>query len=85
MRSLGALYAQRRRPAGPPRGPAGRGVAGPPPPGSGGARLWSGVGWRAAGFALALLVGAAVLWLPPGGLEPRAVRFPVVGAVKVTS
>ncbi len=32
-------------------------------------------GWRVAGALLALAVGALVLWLPPGGLEPRAVRF----------
>jgi anion transporter len=41
-----------------------------------GSMLVGGVaGWRVAGALLALAVGALVLWLPPGGLEPRAVRF----------
>ena len=77
VRSLGALYAHRGRPPGDPSPRAGqREALGPRRGGGTGSTLAGGVaGWRAAGALLALAVGVLVLWLPPGGLEPRAVRF----------
>jgi divalent anion:Na+ symporter, DASS family len=77
VRSLGTLYAQQGRPGGEPsdrtRPTAARGASrgvGMGPPLTGAA-----AGWGVAGIALAVAVSAFVLWLAPGGLEPRAVRF----------
>lgn len=72
VRSLGTLYAQRGRPGGAAGSPAGRGAAvapGAAAPRTGGSARW------AIGLTLAVAIGAVVLWIPPGGLEPRAVRF----------
>src|SRR5215470_878781 len=63
VRSLGTLYAQRSRP-GPPD--ASRAAS------SRGKRAVA-IGWRSAGVLLAVAVAALVLYLPPSGLEPRAV------------
>ena len=67
MRSLGTLYAQQGRAGGVAGGPVGAARAAPTL--TGGSARW------AIGLALAVAVGVAVLWVPPGGLEPRAVRF----------
>ena len=77
VRSLGALYAQRGRPAsGPTRSPGQR----PATPRAGlrtstAALASGGAAWRYAGLLLALAVVTLLLWLPPAGLEPRAARF----------
>jgi divalent anion:Na+ symporter, DASS family len=74
VRSLGALYAQRGRPGTEPSRHAGSAQAGAPRGrGMTGAVTGSNVGWRVAGLLLALAVGAVVVNLPRGGLEPRAV------------
>jgi anion transporter len=77
VRSLGALYAQRGRPAREPSPrPGPRGPLGAARQGDFVSALTGGaVGWPAAGVLLALAVAALVLYLPPDGLEPRAVRF----------
>jgi di/tricarboxylate transporter len=77
VRSLGALYAQRGRPAGKPDHASGRRPTGPEPRPRGrpAALLSGGAGWWCAGLLLALAVAACVLWLPPAGLEPRSARF----------
>lgn len=76
VRSLGALYAQRGRSPGEPSPRAGPHEAVSAARG-GRASLLGGGGarWRLAGALLALAAAALVLWLPPGGLEPRALRF----------
>jgi anion transporter len=77
VRSLGALYAHRGRPPGEPSQRAGqREALSPGRGGVMGSMLGGGAaGWRSAGALLALAAGALLLWLPPDGLEPRAVRF----------
>ena len=67
VRSLGTLYAQQGRPGGVAGGTVGASRAA--------ATLTGGGARWAIGLALAVAVGAVVLWVPPGGLEPRAVRF----------
>ena len=77
VRSLGALYAQQGGPGGTPSRRARRdGAAGTPSARGAVATLTGGdARWRSAGLLLAVAVAALVLWLPPSGLEPRAVRF----------
>ncbi|HEX2500298.1 MAG TPA: SLC13 family permease [Methylomirabilota bacterium] len=77
VRSLGALYAHRGQPTGETARRAGQEQAAraPSPRGPLSAVTASGARWGSAGLLLALAVAALVLWLPPGGLEPRAVRF----------
>ena len=67
VRSLGTIYAQQGRPGGVAGGMVGASRAT--------ATLTEGGARWAIGLALAVAVGVAVLWIPPGGLEPRAVRF----------
>ncbi len=77
VRSLGALYAQRGRPASRPTRAPGE----PPTTPRAGLRTSTaalasgGAAWRYAGLLLALFVVTFLLWLPPAGLEPRAARF----------
>jgi len=76
VRSLGTLYAQRSRSAEGPTPPTSRPVSSGTRGRGRGARASGGiVGWRLAGVLLALAVAGLVLYLPPSGLEPRAVRF----------
>jgi di/tricarboxylate transporter/CRP-like cAMP-binding protein len=77
VRSLGALYAQQGHLGIEPSRRAGDGGAARAPSARGASATLTGGGggWRSAGLLLALAVAALVLWLPPGGLEPRAVRF----------
>jgi di/tricarboxylate transporter/CRP-like cAMP-binding protein len=76
VRSLGALYAQRGRAGGAPSRPAPSRRDGQP----GGRRSFAVLAlghsaWRYTGLAVALAAAALVLWAPPAGLDPRAVRF----------
>jgi anion transporter len=77
VRSLGALYSHRGQPTGEPARHPGQGEVARAPRGRGAVSALTGgaVRWRLTGLLLALAVSVLVLWLPPGGLEPRAVRF----------
>jgi len=76
VRSLGALYARRGRAGGAPSRTAPSRREGKP-----GARRVVAVlargdsAWRYTGLTVALAAAALVLWAPPAGLDPRAVRF----------
>ncbi|HEY7602470.1 MAG TPA: SLC13 family permease [Methylomirabilota bacterium] len=77
VRSLGALYAQRSRPANRSTRSPGPGQAAPRPGSRGpvAAVAPGGAAARYAGPLLALAVAALLTWLPPAGLDPRAARF----------
>ncbi len=77
VRSLGALYAQRGRAPGTAPSPSasGRTARKPGARGAAAALAAGGIGWGHAALPLALAVAALVLWAPPAGLDPRAVRF----------
>ena len=76
VRSLGALYARRGRAGGAPSRTSPSRREGKP-----GARRVVAVlargdsAWRYTGLTVALAAAALVLWAPPAGLDPRAVRF----------
>lgn len=76
VRSLGALYARRGRAGSAPSRTAPSRREGKP-----GARRVVAVlargdsAWRYTGLTVALAAAALVLWAPPAGLDPRAVRF----------